>query len=176
MKYKDQALRLRAARLTAGYQTSLAFCKQFRVPNSTYSQHESGKYALKDSVAKQYAEYLNVNFEWLKYGRGEAVDPQDSTRSGKIIDALHEDDLVKSILERRSAICPIDESLLTALVTALHYYSDSRTQKLTYEQIGAATAGLYIHLSKVDDDLELRDKMIKLAIGTYFHSSDQKSN
>ncbi|MEO8400571.1 MAG: helix-turn-helix domain-containing protein [Gammaproteobacteria bacterium] len=63
--------RLRAARKAAGFKTSKDFLKKFKIPASTYSQHESGSRTPDDDTLKFYSKALGVNFNWLLAGAGQ---------------------------------------------------------------------------------------------------------
>lgn len=65
------AARLRASRKIAGYQTLKEFCEKFNIPDSTYSQHETGARKIKEEVLENYANLLEVNYHWLLNGLGE---------------------------------------------------------------------------------------------------------
>ena len=64
--------RLRAARKAAGFKTSKEFLIKYKVPASTYSQHESGARQPDDNGLQFYSDVFNVNFNWLKTGKGQA--------------------------------------------------------------------------------------------------------
>jgi transcriptional regulator with XRE-family HTH domain len=170
------AARLKAAREAAGFKTSRAFCEAFDVPRSTYSQHESGQFSLKDPVLKTYAEYLQVNFDWLKFGEGEPLNTKDTQRKNKLTHTLKKREMVTDIVEKRYSVLPVDESLLTTLLEELLNYSDGRAKKLTNKQIATAAAQLYDHLRKTENDPTLRRKMIKVAIDTFFHLANKKAD
>jgi transcriptional regulator with XRE-family HTH domain len=63
--------RLRAARKAAGFNTSKAFLRKYKIPASTYSQHESGARLPDDEMLKFYSKVFNINFNWLKTGDGQ---------------------------------------------------------------------------------------------------------
>jgi transcriptional regulator with XRE-family HTH domain len=63
--------RIRAARKAAGFKTAKAFLKKYKVPASTYSQHESGARTPEDERLKFYTQVFGVDFNWLKTGKGQ---------------------------------------------------------------------------------------------------------
>jgi phage repressor protein C with HTH and peptisase S24 domain len=65
------AMRLKLARVTAGYKTAKAFSDKFGVPQPTYSMHESGERSILGEVAQRYADWLGVRVVWLERGEGE---------------------------------------------------------------------------------------------------------
>ena len=52
--------RLKIARIASGYKTAKDFAAQHDIPNTTYSQHESGKRALSVENLCNYASLLNI--------------------------------------------------------------------------------------------------------------------
>ena len=66
---KQIAFRLRAARRTAGFKSARKFAMQYDIPESTYSQHETGTRALKSELLLYYAKLLNINPTWLLTGK-----------------------------------------------------------------------------------------------------------
>lgn len=63
--------RLRAARKAAGFKTSKEFLKKYKVPASTYSQHESGARVPNDESLEFYGRVFGVTYKWLKTGKGQ---------------------------------------------------------------------------------------------------------
>ena len=129
------AARLKAAREAAGFKTSRAFCDAFDVPRSTYSQHESGQFSLKDPVLKTYAGYLQVNFDWLNFGEGEPLNTKDTVRKNKLSSTLKKRDMVNDIVEKRYSVLPVDENLMTMLLEELFRYAEGRTKKISQKQM-----------------------------------------
>ena len=63
-------LRLRAARRAAKFKSARIFAAQHNIPESTYSQHETGKRALNPDMLLRYSELLDMNPGWLLTGEG----------------------------------------------------------------------------------------------------------
>ncbi|HCC3261897.1 helix-turn-helix transcriptional regulator [Legionella pneumophila serogroup 1] len=71
MKFIDNiAKRLKIVRIASGYSTAKEFTTAFKIPASTYSQHENGKRALSLEHILFYAELLQINHVWLITGQG----------------------------------------------------------------------------------------------------------
>ena len=62
------SIRLKAARIAAGYKSAKDFCERFAIPASTYSLHETGGRGLKKETAQRYAVFLDIDLEWLLHG------------------------------------------------------------------------------------------------------------
>lgn len=68
---EGQAARLRQARKEiAGYKSFEKFAEDNGISPRTYINHEQGTRGMKKGVAKKYAEFLGVNFDWLYHGKG----------------------------------------------------------------------------------------------------------
>lgn len=64
--------RLREARRAAGYSSARYFATTHNIPESTYSQHETGKRSLSVDMLLHYSTLLQVNPGWLLTGMGES--------------------------------------------------------------------------------------------------------
>jgi transcriptional regulator with XRE-family HTH domain len=99
--------RLRAARKAAGFKTSREFVKKYKVPASTYSQHESGARSPDDDMLKFYSDTFGVNTVWLKSGKGQPY----SRISAKKINIMSEE-----LIGLKHQISTINETLLTNIL------------------------------------------------------------
>lgn len=76
-----RASRLTYARVKAGYEDAIDFCRTHGIKQPTYSQHESGKRNLRAPIAEKYAKMLgNCEPMWLMYGKGDGPDDLPSPR------------------------------------------------------------------------------------------------
>lgn len=75
MTQLDQQIgrRLRIARKACGYKSARAFATKFDVPESTYSQHETGKRSLSPELLLFYSNSLGIDAGWLVTGPDENV-------------------------------------------------------------------------------------------------------
>lgn len=62
--------RLKELRLNAGFRSATEFCKEFKIPLSTYNMHETGERNIRQEVAEKYAQLLKANPVWLLTGTG----------------------------------------------------------------------------------------------------------
>ena len=72
--------RLRLARQTAGFKTARAFAQRHAIAQSTYSQYETGKRRFSVDVLVQFSECLNINPNWLLFGKLPMFNPIDEDR------------------------------------------------------------------------------------------------
>ncbi|MCK4608365.1 MAG: helix-turn-helix transcriptional regulator [Gammaproteobacteria bacterium] len=63
-------LRLRAARRANNFRSARGFALHHNIPESTYSQHETGQRSLRPEIMLHYSELLNVSPNWLLTGEG----------------------------------------------------------------------------------------------------------
>ncbi|MCB1827212.1 MAG: helix-turn-helix transcriptional regulator [Coxiellaceae bacterium] len=61
--------RLRKARKLRGYKSARSFAIERKIPESTYSQHETGKRSLSPEIVLRYCECLGIDPGWLLSGR-----------------------------------------------------------------------------------------------------------
>lgn len=66
--------RLQQARKGAGYRSARAFARAQSMPESTYSQHETGKRSLNPEMVIYYSQCFNVDPGWLVSGREPGID------------------------------------------------------------------------------------------------------
>ncbi len=93
---------MRAARRAAGYSSARDFATRHEIPESTYSQHETGKRSLSVNMLLRYSEVLNANPGWLLTGVGvpyhsevnrqltsqEDSDPTNRALANRMLDAI----------------------------------------------------------------------------------------
>ena len=60
--------RLQIARKALGFKSARSFARHHDIPESTYSQHETGKRSLNPSILVTYSAHLNVTPGWIISG------------------------------------------------------------------------------------------------------------
>jgi transcriptional regulator with XRE-family HTH domain len=114
--------RLRAARKAAGFKTSKDFLKKYKVPASTYSQHESGSRSPNDTMLEFYSEVFGVNLNWLKTGDGKPYSRINIAKKTIISEELID-------LNQAKIIHPLNQKLLTKILEELLQNSRSLSVK-----------------------------------------------
>lgn len=66
---QDIGSRLRHARRLYGYRSARSFAQLHDIPESTYSQHETGKRALSPELIVFYCRIFNIDPTWLLMGK-----------------------------------------------------------------------------------------------------------
>ena len=64
----DVHIRLKKARQNKGFASARSFAKNFNVPESTYTQHESGKRQFSVATLFEYSKFLDISPMWLLTG------------------------------------------------------------------------------------------------------------
>lgn len=62
------SLRLKQARIAAGYKEPNDFCNKYKLPIINYLEHESGEEPIKLSSALTYCKLLKISLRWLLLG------------------------------------------------------------------------------------------------------------
>src|SRR4051812_36151627 len=88
---EDIAKRVRAARKAAGYKSAKEFANRYKIPLSTYSQHETGKRSINAELIINYSSYFTINPCWLLTGNGEPFFDDDQNQKER-----------KAIIERET--------------------------------------------------------------------------
>lgn len=155
--------RLRAARKAAGFKTSKEFIKKYKVPASTYSQHESGARSPDENIIKFYSKALTVNFEWLKSGIGQPYSKYTATKKNAMDEELL-DISDKSPANKASNQPTINQKLLTVILGDLIEFSQSMEGKCTATFIAKQTISIYSEVMKkhidTDDQLQYAKKSL----------------
>jgi transcriptional regulator with XRE-family HTH domain len=82
--------RLQKARKNSGYRSARAFARHHSIPESTYSQHETGKRSLSPKMVIYYCECFNINPTWLISGQEEKPAEQQWLNTAVLQKALKE--------------------------------------------------------------------------------------
>jgi len=135
------AKRLRAIRKTTG-KSARAFAKEHCIPESTYSQHETGKRSLTIEILMHYSHLLNVHPGWLVTGKGEPY--LSSTKNKKMTLTLDQElkKLGKIIAfpnnQQYAALdqlAKINTDLFTDILHSIGSHSSKKGVKLDYENL-----------------------------------------
>lgn len=82
--------RLQAARKALGFKSARSFARHHKIPESTYSQHETGKRSLSPSTLLTYCAHLNITPDWVIAG----------TQKNKNDESMLDLSLLRSILKK----------------------------------------------------------------------------
>jgi hypothetical protein len=97
---RDTALRLRCARILAGYDSAAEACRAWGLASSTYVKHESADNVVSEPATKLYGAIFGVEPEWLRAGTlPSGLSPEFDT---KIQEVLRSPQKFRSQLKLRS--------------------------------------------------------------------------
>ncbi len=165
---KKISARLKASRKVAGFTSSYEFAQHYKIPKSTYSQHESGSRIPKDEALKQYAEYLNISFVWLKSGKGTPFSPNDE-RNEKLRKISQDPEFNLNWIEQyKEKPFALDEALLTEILKGIFTYAEKNNLIINYEDVSHIAVTLYVSLCKLVNNLSPTNEMVSSAVETYF--------
>ncbi len=149
--------RLKAARRAAGYQSLSQFCKEHHLHKSSYSQHESGNTVPRDTILQKYCHIFDVNFDWLKHGKGSPYLSSTGSSDKKI--KLYDE--IKSIEQSLQASPqPLQETLLSGVITLTLEKLEASSKSLTPETIAELIIGIYTEIVSSESDPEIQTLMV----------------
>lgn len=97
--------RLQKARKAAGFRSARAFARHNGLPESTYSQHETGKRSLSPKMVVYYCQSFNISSDWLILGVTSVVPSnKDMINSKALQSALFETLRKLSIIQTNEQI------------------------------------------------------------------------
>lgn len=161
--------RLRAARKTAGFKTSKSFLKKHAVPASTYSQHESGARMPDDETLKFYSKVFDVNYDWLKYGKGRPFGQLSTAQKTIFNDELLDSSMLKKRALNTSPM--INAKCLTKILDEVLTYHTTKKLNTSLSKIVANTIRLYIEVTQTTNDYKSEKKAMMAALKKYKSSA-----
>jgi transcriptional regulator with XRE-family HTH domain len=153
--------RLRAARKAAGFNTSKEFLKKHKIPASTYSQHESGARIPDDDALHFYSKVFDVNFEWLKNGKGlpyKKISPNKANIMDEELINLSSDK------QHQSAF---NQELMTDILGRLISAHTSELSTNTVKSIAKEASRIYKDIISSASSTKMQMKLLKSAFAAY---------
>lgn len=167
--------RLKISRIANGYKTAKEFAVQHSIPNTTYSQHESGKRALSVENLCNYAEILNIEPSWLILGYGDPCNHKKSNLESIILEI--QDKMVSTgeinlppvpLIEKDKKLSFINIDLLQQILNELLPLLKTIPNKHIKDAVSFCF-DLYNKLIAVQSEGEEKKKLIKICIDSFFH-------
>ncbi|NQY42567.1 MAG: helix-turn-helix transcriptional regulator [Legionellales bacterium] len=117
--------RLKESRIKRGFLSARSFANHHKIPDSTYTQHESGKRKMSINTLIDYCNLLMIDPLWLMTGE-RCITP--ITSPPEPLDIFQENVLENIILQNR--LVKIDIFLLSKIIfkTALHCHNKKYSQ------------------------------------------------
>jgi transcriptional regulator with XRE-family HTH domain len=173
-------LRLKIARLTAGYKTAKEFYTLQNISKSTYSQHEQGIRALTSDLIIKYAELLEINPAWLLTGGGHPcpIVKQSDIRK-KLIEDMVEEYRANNILSFSShyqiniqdEYSVVNMSLLSKILEGVFEAIHTYNVAIKAEEIILNCIDIYNSIEHLETTKEQKLKIIDIAISSIIKGS-----
>ncbi len=166
-------LRLRAARRAANFRSARTFAFQNEIPESTYSQHETGKRALSPEMLLNYSQLLNVDPGWLLTGDGSPylMQGQDQEREQLISQEMQNlrnflDGSMYKIPPIKGRIALIDMELFLDVLRAIAVSFSNDKISVSYEDLIDFCIDIYNNVVTTSVNEKNRKSMINLSISS----------
>ncbi len=181
-EFDHAGVRLKTARMAAGYKSATDFCDEYNIPLSTYSLHETGKRNLKPKIAKKYAELLSVNATWLLTGSGL---PYNTTEQDN---PLTEDEFIEllkygghgkiknPLYQKTGFLNNVNPLVFCKIIIQMIETIQKSNINLETKQFSEKAAEIYKDISMSSDDQESQLAMIELSMTTFKRELQKLTN
>ena len=156
--------RLRAARKAAGFKTSLSFTRKYKIPQSTYSQHESGTRNPDEQTMKNYSKCLGVHYEWLNNGEGLPYTKMKETQKTVMQEELLD---IKPMSKYTQLVEIAHQELLVQILDELLRFNEKHKHKLAISKIVSDAVALYQDVVSSGENKQAQLKMVMPALNAY---------
>ncbi|MHB1948750.1 MAG: helix-turn-helix domain-containing protein [Gammaproteobacteria bacterium] len=152
--------RIRASRKAAGFKTSKAFIIKYKIPASTYSQHESGKRVPDDEALKYYSKVFDVSFTWLKTGEGHPYKKPLLIQNKVMNEELTD-------LKKSNATSSIKTELLISILEAILKSHQCNLSYRKIEKVVTESIEIYSDIISTASSSEAQKKILKSVLAEY---------
>ncbi|MCD6039571.1 MAG: family transcriptional regulator [Gammaproteobacteria bacterium] len=166
----DIAKRVRAARKAVGFKSAKDFASKYNIPLSTYSQHETGKRSINAELIINYSSYFQINPCWLLTGHGEPFFGENQQDKKDIIER-EVFSISPKINDQQNKYNQIELALLRKILLAAEPLFEDKSSTLSYPAIVNHCLEIYDTVSKLDADMEEKEKIINLTLSTIKHGN-----
>ncbi len=172
---KNIGIRLKTARMAAGFKSAKDFCTEFNIPSSTYSFHETGGRNLTLKAAEKYAELLGVSAAWLLTGTGSPYKNQsedgDSTISNEqfleLLKYKGNRKIQKSQKNKDEIINNVNPLVLCKIIIGMTKILNDLNFQLEETQLSRKAVEIYKDIIKSSQHTENQLTMITLSMTTF---------
>lgn len=156
--------RLRKARKLRGYKSARAFAIEQKIPESTYSQHETGKRSLSPEIVLRYSECLKVGPGWLLSGH--ETNPGFSSEVASSVEvSLHASNRHIAHQQSKNTSVAVTDNLvvidmdlfISVLKKAIQKYITSDISADKLEELVEYCLESYNGIIKVSSDYQVKD-------------------
>lgn len=173
--FSKVAVRLKTARLAAGFKSAKDFCHQNKIPSSTYSLHETGRRNLKPKIAEKYAKLFGVNISWLLTGHGKpynnahANDEQSLSNDefNTLLKYQGSEEVKKTVLYKTEILNNVDPILFCKIVAEITDTLNKLGYKLDINQVSKKAVEIYKDITFTSNEQETQLVMVDLSVTTF---------
>lgn len=168
-------VRLKTARLAAGFKSAKDFCNQNKIPSSTYSLHETGRRNLKPKIAEKYATLLGVNISWLLTGHGKpynnahATDEQSLSNDefNTLLKYQGSEEIKNTVLYKTEILNNVDTILFSKIVAKITDTLNELGYQLDINQLSKKAVEIYKDITSTSNEQETQLVMVDLSVTTF---------
>lgn len=184
-EFDNAGIRLKTARMAAGYKSAKEFCDKHGVVHSTYSLHETGGRNLKPKIAQKYAELLNVNVTWLLTGSGSPYnstikdEPLSQAEFRELLKYSGNDKVKESLQYKNEFLNNVNPLVFCKIIINMIETIQELNFHLEAKQFARQAVEIYKDISLSSDDQETQLMMVNLSITTFkrkIHELIDKNN
>jgi len=183
-EFGNIGMRLKKARMAAGFKSAREFCDKYGIPSSTYSLHETGGRSLKQKIAKKYADYLGVNIAWLLTGVGSPynenhADEKNTLSHNEYIELLKyqgNDFVQNSLRDKTEILNGVDPLLFSEIIVKISKVLTEINIHLDTKQISKKAIEIYKDITLSSKEQSAQLTMVDLSITTFKRELQQITN
>ena len=172
-EFDHAGIRLKTARMAAGFKSAKEFCDKYDIPSSTYSLHETGGRNLKPRIAEKYAELLGVNAAWLLTGSGSPYntetqdEPLTHDEFMELLKYQGNDKVKKSLRYKNEYLNNVNPLVFCKIVIRMLETLQELNFPLEMNQLTQKAVETYKDISLSSNDQEAQLTMVDLSITTF---------
>ncbi len=173
--FDNVGVRLKTARIAAGFKSAKDFCQKNKIPSSTYSLHETGRRNLKPKIAEKYAQLLGVNISWLLTGHGKpynnshTLDEQGLSNEefNALLKYQGNDEVQKTVLYKNEILNNVDPILFSKIVAKITDVLNELGYQLDINQLSKKAVEIYKDITSTSNEQESQLIMVDLSVTTF---------
>lgn len=174
-EFENAGIRLKTARMAAGFQSAREFCDKYEISPSTYSLHETGGRNLKPKIAEKYAALLGVNATWLftgsgtPYTNGTSVEEKPLSNN-EFLELLHyqgNEKIKKTHAGKSDLLYEVNPLLFCKVIIKIMEALHELNVDLDIYQISKKATEIYQDILQTSKNSDTQLTMVELSITTF---------
>lgn len=172
---ENAGMRLKTARMAAGFRSAKEFCDKYNIISSTYSLHETGGRNLKLKIAQKYAEFLGINIAWLLTGSGtpyksnELIEEKTISQSqfSELLKYQGNKNIHQKLSYKNELLHNVNPVIFCKIVTKMIGVLNKYSFHLELEGFAKKASETYKDITSSSDNPEIQLSMVDLSITTF---------